>query len=52
MTRVTYIDWVVLPCDFQEPSLLFDGICIVEAASGNGKDDEVIVKAIAGAVSM
>ena len=52
MAGVADIDRVVLVCDFQKSALLFDGICIVEAAGRDSKHDEVIVKAIAGTVSM
>ena len=52
MARVTEIHGVVLAGDFQKPALLFNGMCIVEAAGRNRKDDEVVVKASGGSISM
>ena len=52
MARVAHVDRIVLPCDLQESPLLLDGALVVNSARGDGKDDVIIVEALAAAIAM
>src|SRR5262245_7190046 len=52
VTCVAHIDRVVLASDLQKSPLLFYGVCIVDAARRNRKDDEVVIKTLTRSVSM
>src|SRR5262245_44042147 len=52
MTCVSHIHRFVLTGNFQKPLLLFNRVCIVEPACRDGENDEVVVKAVGGSISM
>ena len=52
MARIAHIDRVVFPGDLEEPPLFLDGAFIVNSARRDGKDDVVVVEALAAAIAM